>query len=116
MVPSSIASRNPDWVRAGMRLISSTSTTLPKTGPGMNSNRPRSGRQTEEPVTSVGSRSAVPWMRLNLPPSALRDRLGQRRLAGARQVLDQHVPAGEHGADQRLHHRQVSEQHPVDRA
>ena len=37
---SSIGSSSADCVRGGVRLISSTSTTLAKTGPGRNRNEP----------------------------------------------------------------------------
>ena len=65
---SCIASSSADWVRGVARLISSTSTTLVKTGPGTKRKSP-GARSTLLPVTSPGSRSGVPWTRANDRPS-----------------------------------------------
>src|SRR4051794_4445595 len=53
------------WVRGDARLISSTSSTCVKTGPGRNSNRFERWSNTLTPVTSEGSRSGVNWSREN---------------------------------------------------
>ena len=62
---SAIASSSADCVLGGARLISSASSRLVKTGPGRNSNSALSARKTDEPVTSLGIRSGVNWMRPN---------------------------------------------------
>ena len=66
---SCIASSMADCVRGVARLISSTSRTFVKTGPGDEAEacRPRSRL---EPVTSAGRRSGVPWTRFVSSPSA----------------------------------------------
>ncbi len=66
---SCIASSRADWVRGVARLISSTSRTLAKTGPGTKRNWLPS--RMLEPVTSVGSRSGVPCTRAKVMPSAM---------------------------------------------
>jgi len=68
---SAIASSKADWVRGVVRLISSASTIWAKTGPRRNSNSAVFGLNTEAPVTSVGSRSGVHWIRLNEQPTLL---------------------------------------------
>ncbi len=50
---------------------------------------------------SVGIRSGVNWMRLNVRPSALRQRAHQQRLGRARQAGDQAMAADEQ-RDQQL--------------
>ena len=71
---SCMASSNAAWVLGGVRLISSASITLVKMGPGTNVHLRRpvvtSSSMMSMPVTSVGIRSGVNWMRLNLRPSA----------------------------------------------
>ena len=54
------------WVFGEARLISSPTTTLAKTAPGLNSKSRVSWLNTLTPVTSEGSRSGVNWMRLTL--------------------------------------------------
>ena len=66
---SAIASSSADCVRGIARLISSTRTTFAKTGPGRNSNSRVFWLKIERPVTSVGWRSGVHWMRENVAPS-----------------------------------------------
>ena len=66
---SSIVSRSADCVRGGVRFSSSTSTTWAKTGPGRKSQVPLSGRNTDTPVMSDGSRSGWPWTRDSSAPS-----------------------------------------------
>ena len=71
---SCIASSSAACVFGGVRLISSASSTLANTGPGMKISRrwPVSGSSwmTSVPVTSDGMRSGVNWMRENLRSSA----------------------------------------------
>ena len=66
---SAIASSSADCVRGIARLISSTSTTFAKIGPGRNSNSRVFWLKIESPVTSVGCRSGVHWIREKLAPS-----------------------------------------------
>src|SRR5216683_1220343 len=65
---SFIASSRADWVLGVVRLISSASTMLVKSGPGLNTNSPVFGSHTETPSTSDGSMSEVNWMRWNEAP------------------------------------------------
>ena len=58
-------SRSADCVLGLARLISSPRTMLAKMAPGLNSKSPRSWLKTFTPVTSVGSRSGVNWIRRN---------------------------------------------------
>ena len=58
-------SSRPDCVLGEARLISSTSTTFAKIGPGRNSKRLSRWLKTFVPTTSAGSRSAVHWTRAN---------------------------------------------------
>ena len=67
--PSAIASRSADCVFGVARLISSTSRTLVKIGPGRNSKSRVFWSNTDRPVTSVGCRSGVHWMRECVTPS-----------------------------------------------
>src|SRR5918994_3700407 len=60
---SCIASSSADCVFGEARLISSTSRTFAKTGPGRNSNSFTRWLKTFTPVTSEGSRSGVNWIR-----------------------------------------------------
>src|SRR5712691_1267510 len=62
---SSMHSSSADWVRGVARLISSASTTWAKIGPGRNSNSCERWLKNDTPVTSLGSRSGVNWMRRN---------------------------------------------------
>src|SRR4051794_9473379 len=77
---SCMHSSSPDWVFGDARLISSTSTTLAKTGPGRNSKRPSRWLKTLVPTRSAGSRSAVPCTRAKA-------RSSERASARARVVL-----------------------------
>ena len=58
-------SSRADWVFGLARLISSPRTMLAKMAPGLNSKSPRSWLYTFTPVTSVGRRSGVNWIRRN---------------------------------------------------
>jgi hypothetical protein len=64
---SAITSSNADWVLGDARLISSPTTMLENTAPGRNSNSLVRRLKICTPVTSVGSRSGVNWMRFQLP-------------------------------------------------
>src|SRR4051794_13803761 len=63
---SLIASSRADCVRGVVRLISSASTTLAKIGPSLKSKVCVWLLKMETPSTSLGKRSGVSWMRLNL--------------------------------------------------
>jgi hypothetical protein len=65
---SCIASSSADWVFAGARLISSARRSCVKIGPGKNVKLLVCRSKTEEPVTSLGMRSGVNWMRLKAHP------------------------------------------------
>src|SRR5438445_4430813 len=62
---SSMHSSRADCVRGVARLISSASTTWAKIGPGRNSKSCNRWLKNDTPVTSLGSRSGVNWMRRN---------------------------------------------------
>ncbi len=70
-VDSSASSSSADWVRGVARFSSSNTTMLANTGPGRNVMLSMSRRPlgTIEPVMSPGSRSEVPWIRWNVPPT-----------------------------------------------
>ncbi len=65
---SAMASSSADWVFGIARLISSTSTMFANTGPGRNSKSRSRWLKMERPVTSVGWRSGVHWMREDCAP------------------------------------------------
>ncbi len=65
---SAIASSSADCVFGIARLISSTSTMFANTGPGRNSKSRSRWLKIESPVTSVGCRSGVHWMRVEWAP------------------------------------------------
>src|SRR5438270_11719854 len=65
-VRSCMTSSSADWVFGEARLISSASTMLAKTGPGRKLKLPVDWSNTDTPVTSVGSRSGVNWMRFQV--------------------------------------------------
>ena len=67
---SSIASSSAAWVFGGVRLISSASSRLVKTGPGRKENSLERASKTSEPVTSPGIRSGVNCTRLVSTSSA----------------------------------------------
>ncbi len=68
--PSCIASSSAAWVFGGVRLISSASTTLAKTGPRLSRKLPVSESKTFVPTTSAGIMSGLNWMRLKETSSA----------------------------------------------
>ena len=63
---SSMHSSSADCVLGEARLISSPTTMFANTGPGRNSNSLVCRLKIETPVTSLGSRSGVNWMRLTV--------------------------------------------------
>ena len=67
---SSITSSNADCVLGDARLISSPSTTFAKTAPGWKTNSPVDVSYTWAPITSVGNRSGVNWIRRIVPSTA----------------------------------------------
>jgi hypothetical protein len=73
MERSCLASSIAAWVLGGVRLISSASTTLPKSGPSTNVHLRwpvvMSSSMMSVPVMSDGIRSGVNWMRLKVSPS-----------------------------------------------
>src|SRR6266850_1296243 len=77
---SFMASSKLDCVLGVVRLISSASTMLVKSGPGLNTKSPRSAWYTVTPRMSEGSMSEVNWMRWKPPPM-------ERASAAARVVL-----------------------------
>ena len=111
---SSIASSSADCVFGDARLISSASTTLAKTPPGRNSNSSAVRFHTDTPVTSDGRRSGVNWMRWQVPPIDAGDRLGQRRLADAGDVLDEEVALGEEAHEREVHLVALALDHALD--
>ena len=60
---SSMDSSRADWVLGEARLISSPTTMLAKIPPGLNSKSRVCWLNTDTPVTSLGSRSGVNWIR-----------------------------------------------------
>ena len=66
---SAIASSRADCVFGIARLISSTRTTFAKIGPALNSKSRSRWLKIERPVTSVGCRSGVHWIREGCAPS-----------------------------------------------
>ena len=66
---SAIASSRADCVFGIARLISSTRTTFANTGPALNSKSRSRWLKIERPVTSVGWRSGVHWIREETAPS-----------------------------------------------
>ena len=56
------------------------------------------------PSTSLGSMSEVNWRRWKLRIDAARQRLRQRGLADARDVLDQQVAARQQAGERQAHH------------
>ncbi len=59
-------SSSADWVLGLARLISSPMTMFANTGPRLNSKWRLDWSNTDTPVTSLGSRSGVNWMRLTV--------------------------------------------------
>ena len=113
---SCIASSIAACVFGGARLISSASTMLAKTGPwtNWNSRRPSAPSwRMSVPVMSIGIRSGVNWMRLNLQ----RHRLGQladhQRLGQPGHAHQQGVPAGEQADRQPLDDVVLADDHPA---
>ena len=73
---------------------------MANTGPGLNSKSRSRWLKIERPVTSVGCRSGVHWIREETRAlDRLRDRPGEHRLRRARHVLEQHVASADEGGD-----------------
>ena len=68
-----------------------------KIGPSWKTKRSSFWLKTLPPVTSLGIRSGVNWMRLNVAAEDVRQRAHQQRLAEAGHALDEHVAAREDG-------------------
>ena len=94
---SSMHSSSADCVLGVARLISSPSTMLAKMAPGLNSKSPRSWLKTFTPVTSVGSRSGVNWIRRNEQSIDRAMAFASMVLPTPGHVLDQEVPLGHQG-------------------
>ncbi len=100
---SAIASSSADCVFGIARLISSTRTTFANTGPGRNSKSRSRWLKIERPVTSVGWRSGVHWMRVECAPlDRAGDRAREHRLRRAGDVLEQRVAAAHERGDDEL--------------
>ena len=68
--PSCMASSSADCVLGGVRLISSAMSTWVNSGPRISRKARDAGSNTLVPMTSVGMRSGVNWMRAKRTPSA----------------------------------------------
>ena len=90
---SSIVSSSAAWVRGGVRLSSSTSTTCANTGPGRNSQVPVSGANTDTPGDVGGQEVGMALHARQLGPERERQRAGQDGLAHAGHVFDEQVTA-----------------------
>ena len=90
-----MASSSADCVFGLARLISSPTTRLAKTAPGLNSNSRDSWSKIETPVTSLGSRSGVNWMRRTEQSMLRASDLASIVLPTPGHVLDEQVPLGE---------------------
>ena len=90
---SCIASSSAACVFGGVRLISSASRTLVKTGPGRKTSSPP--RSVIVPVRSEGSMSGVNCTRRNSSAERARGRVREQRLRHAGHALEQHVAADE---------------------
>ena len=100
---SSMHSRSADWVLGVARLISSASTTWLTTGPGRNSNSWVFWLKIERPVTSVGSRSGVNWMRRNEHPRLFASALASIVLPVPGHILDEQVPLAQQRDEREAH-------------
>ena len=105
---SCIASSSADCVRGVARLISSTSRTFVNTGP-WTKRRP-AGSNRLAPVTSVGQQVGRALDAGGVERRGPGDGAGEQRLAGARDVLEQHVAVGEQ-RDRDQPHRLVAADH-----
>ena len=95
-----MASSSADCVFGVVRLISSASRTLVKTGPRLNSNRCSTVEYIEMPRTSHGKHVAGELDALEVYVEGAGHGLGERGLAHAGNAFDEKVSAGEK-ADQR---------------
>ena len=92
-------SSSADWVFGEARLISSPTTTLAKIAPGRNSKSRASWLKTLTPVTSLGSRSGVNWMRRTVQSIERASALASIVLPTPGHVLDEQVALGEQHGD-----------------
>ena len=112
---SSMHSRRALCVRGVARLISSARSDVgARPGRGGTRTPPSSGCRSETPVTSLGSRSGVNWIRLKVPP---------REVAKARASIVFPVPGTSSKQDVALHqqghgdqidHLALADDHPLD--
>ena len=99
--PSSIASSSADWVFGGVRLISSASSRLVKTGPSRKVSSPACRLSiTIEPVMSPGIRSGVNCTRLVSTERAAARVRTSSVLAVPGHALHQHVAAAQQRDEQ----------------
>jgi hypothetical protein len=70
--------------------------------------------KTLTPVTSLGSRSGVNWIRLNPTPRVRAIALASTVLPDARHVLQQDVAAAEQGNQHQQHLVPLADHHPLD--
>ena len=87
---------------------------MANTPPGRNSNSLAPRFHTDTPVTSDGSRSGVNWMRCHVPADRAGDRLRQRRLADAGDVLDEEVALGEQAHEREVDRLALALDHALD--
>ena len=109
--PSFIASSSADCVLGVARLISSASTMLAKMGPAWNSKRSRRRVEDGDPEHVGRQRVAGELDPPELQRETAPERPRERRLADARHVLDQDVPAREQRRQDQVHGSRVA---PVD--
>ncbi len=98
---SSMHSRRLDWVLGEARLISSARTMLAKMGPGRNSNSPALLVEDGDPGDVAGQQVGRELDAGEAAVDGSGERLGQKRLAHAREVLDDDVAPGQQGHDAR---------------
>ena len=113
-----MASSSADCVFGGVRLISSASSTLAKIGPctKVQVRWPETGSSSmmSVPVMSVGIRSGVNWMRLNIRPKHLGHGSHQQRFRRAGQAGDQAVAADEQADADLFHHFILADDNALD--
>ena len=111
---SAIASSSALCVRGGARLISSASSTWANTGPGWNSELSRL-RVEHRHADDVGRQQVGGELHaLEAEPERRRQRMRERGLAQARQVLDQQVAAGQQRHERQPHFLRLAQHQRVD--
>ena len=108
---SCMASSSADCVLGGVRLISSAISTWVNSGPRTRRKARDAGSKTLVPMTSVGIRSGVNWMRAKRTPSAAAKARASSVLPMPGTPLEQHVPAGHVAGQQPLDRRALAEHH-----